>query len=132
MPGTETFTCTVVTPERVVVDCEAKFVAFPAHDGEIGILPHRAPLVCRLGIGPLRVEGVDESTSLLIDGGFAQMLENRLTILTMQARAPDELDAAAARQALAEALAMKATDEASFAARERALQRARAHLKLAP
>ena len=87
MAKVETFHCSVVTPERAVLECEARFVAFPAHDGEMGVLPNRAPLVCKLGIGPLRVEGTDAAHVLFIDGGFAQMLDNRLSILTKQAHA---------------------------------------------
>src|SRR5439155_1110249 len=48
--------CVVVTPERAVVDEEADFVALPLYDGEIGILPGRAPLVGRLGYGELRIK----------------------------------------------------------------------------
>lgn len=51
----DTFHCSVVTPERAVLECEASFAAFPAHDGEIGIMPQRAPLLCRPFRNPNRV-----------------------------------------------------------------------------
>jgi F-type H+-transporting ATPase subunit epsilon len=127
----DTFHCSIVTPERSVLDCEAKFVAFPAHDGEVGVLPHRAPLVYKLGTGQLRVQAVDGSQLFFVDGGFAQMLDNQLTILTSQARRVTELDAAAAERALTEARAMKIPDEAAFKSRTHAVARAKAQLKLA-
>jgi F-type H+-transporting ATPase subunit epsilon len=96
----------------------------------MGVLTHRAPLVCKLGIGTLRVEAPEETHVMFIDGGFAQVVRNRLTILTEQARNPEDLDAAAAEHALAEARAMKITDEASLAARDAAIKRAKVQLKL--
>ena len=51
-----TFKCTILTPERAVLDTSASFVAIPAHDGEIGIMVSRAPLLCRLGVGIVRME----------------------------------------------------------------------------
>jgi len=131
MARTDTFHCVVVTPEHVVLDREATFVAFPAFDGEIGILPHRAPLVAKLGAGELRVEGPQGEERLFVDGGFAQMVENRLTILTEAAHPIAALDRAATRRELQAALALPAA-EATLAARERALSRARAKLRLAP
>ena len=131
MAKTDTFTCSVVTPERTVLECDARFVAFPAHDGEMGTLVNRATLVCKLGIGRLRVESSDENYVMFVDGGFAQVVENRLTILTQQAAEPDDIDVEAAQQTLVEARAMKITDEASYTARDQAIQRSRIQLKLA-
>lgn len=133
------FHCTVITPERVVLDCDADSVVFPAHDGEMGVLSHRAPLVCKLGIGPLRIVapgdggGAADTTKhlLFVDRGFVQMLGNRLTILTEQARLPSELDAEAARQALDQARAMRITDEASLTARANAIRRAQVQRDIA-
>lgn len=114
-----------------MLECDAKFVAFPAHDGEMGILCKRAPLVCKLGTGPLRVEGADAKHLLFIDGGFAQMLGDELTILTSQARPAAELDAAAAQRALQEAQSRTTRDEIAAAARARDVERARRQLRLA-
>src|SRR3972149_6587008 len=86
MAKTATFHCSVITPERAVLECESRFVAFPAHDGEMGVLRDRAPLVCKLGSGALRVQTSDTAHVLFVEGGFAQVLNNRVTILTEQAR----------------------------------------------
>ena len=131
MAKEETFQCSVITPERVVLDTPATFVAFPAHDGEVGILPHRAPLVYKLGIGPLRIKTTEDTQVYYIDGGFAQMVNNRLAILTEQARKVTEIQPAAAEKALAEARSMPGTDTKSQDAREQAVRRAKTQLKLA-
>ncbi|MHC4695392.1 MAG: ATP synthase F1 subunit epsilon [Planctomycetota bacterium] len=131
MAKTDTFKCSVITPEQAVLECDATFVAFPAHDGEMGVLLNRAPLVCKLGIGSLRVESSADQHTFFIDGGFAEVVDNRLTILTEQAKVPDQIDRSAAEQALADARAMKITDEASYTARANAFKRAKTQLKLA-
>ncbi len=130
MERQRTFHCSVVTPERVVLECEARFAALPAHDGELGVLANRAPLVVKLGVGSLRIEAGGETHVFFVDGGFAQMADNHLSILTPQARRPGEIAPAAAEGALAAARAMAARDEAAFAERQRALARARAQLRL--
>lgn len=130
MADSGTFQCSVVTPERAVLECEAKFVALPAWDGEVGVLRNRAPLLCRLGIGPLRIETSSENHLLFVDGGFAEMAENKLTILTGAARLPEELDRDEIAQSFDAARGMEVRDEKSFKARQDALQRARAQKKL--
>jgi F-type H+-transporting ATPase subunit epsilon len=130
MAPSDNFHCSVVTPERAVLECDAKFVALPAWDGEVGILKGRAPLLCKLGIGRLRIETADEKHVLFVDGGFAEMLGDQLTILTEDARVPDELDRQTASSDLDAARALAVTDDASFEARQKALQRARTQLRL--
>ena len=131
MAKTTTFQCTVVTPERPVLDVPATFVAFPAHDGEIGILRNRAPLVCKLGIGVMRVQTDSGDLRIFVDGGFAQMFRNQLTLLTPYARKPDEVEPAKAEAALAQARARPATSDEDIEARQADVARAKAQLKLA-
>ena len=102
------FTLSVVTPEGAVLETEATSVVFPAYDGEYGILPNHAPLVALLGIGELRVEqraGRRPTDRFFVDGGFAQFADNKLSLLTEQARPVADLDAAAAQHLLEEARA---------------------------
>ena len=130
MSSGKTFHCSVVTPESVLLECEATFVALPAHDGEMGIQFNRAPLLCKLDIGRLRVEGPETKEVLYIDGGFAEMSDNRLSILTEDAKRPEKLDRATATKALEVARKLEIRDEASYHERVRALKRARAQIKL--
>jgi F-type H+-transporting ATPase subunit epsilon len=125
-----TFQCSVVTPERAVLECDAESVILPAWDGEIGILRNRAPLVCRLGIGELRVETPSEKHTMFLDGGFAEMSDNRLTILTSAARLPEELTEAEIDASLETAKAIEVRDDASYKARQSAQQRARVQRKM--
>lgn len=131
MANATTFQLDVVTPERVVLSCRATSVAFPAFDGEMGVLAHRAPLVAKLGTGVLRVTSGTTERRLFVDGGFAQMAGDKLTILTESAREPAAIDPAAVERELAAARALKVRDDASAARRDRAYARARALRSLA-
>lgn len=126
-----TFHCSVVTPERTALEADAEFVALPAHDGEVGILPDRAPLVCRLGIGELRVRDDTGTHHFFIDEGFAQVLHNQVTLLTEQAIEAEKIDVNQARAALDKARAMEVTDDQSYIERQKAIARAKAQLDLA-
>jgi F-type H+-transporting ATPase subunit epsilon len=76
---------TVITPERQVLEAQAEAVVIPAHDGELGVLRDRAALMCELGIGQLRYTQANQTRRLFIDGGFAQVFDNHVTVLTSQA-----------------------------------------------
>ena len=130
MARTDTFHCSVITPERAVLEADATFVAFPAHDGEVGILPGRAPLLFKLGAGELRVQSPQGNQTLFIDGGFAQMVENRLTLLTEAAKKIEEIDPAAVEKQLAEAHGMPMKTDAEFKARQRVLRSAQAQRQI--
>lgn len=130
MARTDTFHCSVITPERAMLEAEATFVAFPAHDGEVGILAHRAPLLFKMGAGELRVESPQGNQILFVDGGFAQMVENRLTLLTEVAKRIEEIDPAAIERQLAEAYRMPMKTDAEFRARQRMLRSAQAQREM--
>ena len=130
MANTQTFHCSIVTPERVVLECDAHSAVFTAHDGEMGFLLDRAPHLAKLGIGAVRVDTPSEQHTLFIDGGFVQVVANRLTILTEQAAKPEDIDVAAAKTALTEAQAIVSTDDTSYIARDNAIQRAKAQINL--
>ncbi len=130
MADEKTFQCTVITPERQVLDCQAAFVAIPAHDGEIGIMSHRAPLMCELGIGVMRVESEGRTQRFFVDGGFAQVVHNRVAILTEKAFASDEVDVAESKQALQDAIAMTGTTAEAQEERRKAIARASARIKV--
>jgi F-type H+-transporting ATPase subunit epsilon len=83
----------VVTPERKVLEATAEGVVIPAHDGELGILRDRAPLMCELGIGQMRYQQGGAVRRLFIDGGFAQVLDNSVTVLTEHAARAEEITA---------------------------------------
>jgi F-type H+-transporting ATPase subunit epsilon len=132
MPDTPTreLHCVVVTPERAVLDEPADFVAVPMFDGELGVLPGRAPLVGRLGYGELRLRRGMETRRFFVDGGFVQVHANTVTVLTSRAMRAEDIDTAAVTHALQAALAPAATPQASEA-QIKAQQRARSQLRVA-
>jgi len=54
--------CSVVTPEKTEVECEASFVAIPLFDGEYGVAPLHTPMVGRIGAGELRIKTPEDKT----------------------------------------------------------------------
>jgi F-type H+-transporting ATPase subunit epsilon len=123
--------CLVVTPERTQLDERVEFVALPLYDGELGILPGRAPLIARLGYGALRTRTGTSSNLYFIDGGFVQVRDNVVTVLTNRAIPADRIAAEAVRNELARALAQSATTDGQHQEKERAVARARAQVRIA-
>lgn len=126
----QTLRCTVITPEAEVYDGPARSVVIPAHDGQIGILVNRAPLLCKLGFGRLSIRRRGTETSWYIDAGFAQVLDNHVTILTQRALRSEEIDRSATEAALEEARRLPVSDDTSARRKEQAVARARAQLRM--
>lgn len=128
------FQCTVVTPEGPVLDVEALSAVFPAYDGYVGILPNHAPLLTKVGIGVLRVrEDGGEGREIYVDGGFAQMAGNHLTILSEKAKPVADLSSEATDALWKEARRFgQVVSEQEVEARDRAYERARVWQRLAP
>ena len=123
--------CVVVTPEATVLRCAAQFVALPLYDGEIGLLPGRSPLIGRLGFGEMRVVEGDRTMRYYVDGGFVQVIDERVYVITPRAVPADSLDPAVAAEQLATAVARPARSPEQMAARDRATTQARAMLRVA-
>ena len=128
--ATKTLQCTVVTPERAVLDEPADFVALPMYDGQLGVLPGRAPLIGRLGIGELRMRHGSVTKRLFVDGGFAQIRGDVVTVLTPSALEEKDIKPDAVQRAAESARTQVPTTEEQFAAKEKELQRARAKLRM--
>lgn len=106
------FRCRVITPESRLLDEEVSAVIAPMWDGQMGFLNQRAPIVGKLGTGELRLTftGGGER-SYFIDGGFAQMVDNRLTLLANEAVAAEQISETDAKAELAAAQARQTTDQ---------------------
>ena len=79
----DTITCSLITPEQEVFEKQASYIDLPAHDGQMGFMANRAPLLVKLGTGTLTVKGEGgQQTQMKVSGGFAQMKGNTLAILT--------------------------------------------------
>jgi F-type H+-transporting ATPase subunit epsilon len=121
--------CVVVTPEQTALETEADFVALPLFDGEIGIAPGRAPLIGRLGYGEMRLSKGDKTSIYYIDGGFVQISDNVVSILTSKAIPADKIDPAAAEKQLASAKGPTPSDE-SYSAQQKAVLQSRAQIRI--
>jgi F-type H+-transporting ATPase subunit epsilon len=130
MADAKTFRVSVVTPEGSVLDTEALSAVFPAFDGEVGVLPNRAPLLCRLGIGVLKVTTDGDVRRYYVEGGFGQVIDNKLTLLTEYAVALEDLKPETAEESAELARAMASGDAQLMDAKNFAMERARVQRRL--
>jgi F-type H+-transporting ATPase subunit epsilon len=79
-------TVSVISPERVLFEGEATSVVAPAFDGEVGILTGHAPMMTLLGTGTLRVEGGGGAQRYSVSGGFLQVLNDTVRVVTERAQ----------------------------------------------
>ena len=78
-----TFHCSIVTPSKAAFEGEVTYATFQAWDGQQGVLGLRSPLLTKLGVGSVRLDVAGgTSRRFLLCGGFAQMHEDALTLLT--------------------------------------------------
>jgi F-type H+-transporting ATPase subunit epsilon len=120
----------VVTPETTLLDQPVRNLQFPLFDGQIGVLPGRAPLVGRLGTGVLRLDVDGQSVQYFVDGGFVQIKGSVVTLLTNRAFPVEKINPQAAQAEYDAALASRPKTEAEFTARQQQLDRARKQLAL--
>ena len=76
----------LISPEATVFEGRASQVIVPAWDGQLGVMPDHAPLIVLLGSGELRVDAEGGKQHFEVSGGFMQVVENRVTILSESAR----------------------------------------------
>jgi len=123
----------IVTAERVVYSEEVDVVIAPGVEGQLGILPHHAPLMTTLVPGELRARKGGEEFSLVISGGFLEVRPDRIIVLADAAERAEEIDLARAEEAKrrAQELISHPTPEVDVARAEAALRRSLARLKVA-
>ncbi len=126
-----TFHATLVTPESIVLDTEVVLAIIPAQDGQLGIMAHHAPVVTKMNVGVLKLETPTEIQRYVVAGGYAQMENNILTILTdsLVAQTAVNNDLISAEQAKAQTIPLEPPPEAQR--RKQALARVAALRKLA-
>lgn len=124
--------CLVVTPEKTELDLEATSVVLPLIDGEYGVLPGHTPVLARLGAGELRVRGTDgQWTRYYIEGGFVEVLDDTVALLSMHAVPAEQLDVQRAEQQLQSALERPGNTPELAQLREEKLYTRRARLRVA-
>jgi len=122
----------IVTAERVVYSDDVDLVVAPGIEGQLGILPHHAPLMTTLQVGELWVKKGREEFSLAISGGFLEVRPDRVIILADAAERAEEIDIARAEEAKrrAEEQLSRHPPEVDAARTEVALHRALTRLKI--
>lgn len=119
----------VVTPETTLLDDAADFVALPLFDGEIGVAPLHSPMIGRLGFGEMRIVRNEVERRIYVDGGFVQVADNVVSVLTNRSVDVKDLNAAAAEEQLKTAMKQKADTDELLAIRDRAVAQSRAQLR---
>lgn len=123
--------CIVVTPEKTALETTADFIALPLADGEMGIGENHAPVIGRLGYGEMRIVSGGETQQLYVDGGFVQIADNVVSILTGKAIPSSDIDVDQAEKQLEEASkAIAPTDELA-AIKTRNIVQARSQIRAA-
>jgi F-type H+-transporting ATPase subunit epsilon len=75
----------VISPERTLFEGEVDAVTAPAFDGEVGILPHHAPMMTLLGNGELRLGTAGSAGRFRVEGGFLQVINDNVRVVTEKA-----------------------------------------------
>jgi len=91
----------VVSAEESIFSGEAKFVALPGENGELGILPRHTPLITRIKAGAVRIERADngEEEFVFVAGGLLEVQPGHVTVLADTAIRGKDLDGARAEEA---------------------------------
>jgi F-type H+-transporting ATPase subunit epsilon len=124
----------IVTPERLAYEGEVDSVVCPGIEGELGILPHHAPLLTTLGLGELRIRTRGQEEYFAIAGGFLQVRPDRVVVMAETADLASEIDLEAAERARKDAeraMAEGFTEPADMARARAAMERALLRIRVA-
>ena len=129
--GSSALHVSIVTPEDTVLDTRADFVALPLFDGELGVASLHSPMIGRLRSGELRIRQGNETSLYYVEGGFVQVADNEVAVMTGCAQPADRIDTEAAQQLLETSLKSKAAGDEQISNRSRHVDQARAQLRIA-
>jgi len=128
----------VLTPKRIIWDCEVKEIILSTNSGQIGVLPNHAPINTAVDMGPLRIRLLDDQwlrirlldnqwLTAVLWSGFARIVNNEIIILGNDAELGSDIDPEEAQQALeiAEANLSRAEGTKELVEAKLALRRAR-------
>lgn len=130
----ETLRLLLVTPERTLLDEDVDEVTAPGTVGEFGVLPNHITFLSSLEAGRLVYKQGNQSKALAVSGGFAEVVDNLMTVLADGAEFADEINADAARTALRQAedkLKTLGDSDPDYAETERARQWEQARVNVA-
>ena len=125
----------IVTPDQVVLSSDVEYVGAPGVDGEFGVLAGHIPLLTALSIGTLVYRIGNKDYMAFIAGGFAEVADNKITILAQAAELAENIDVERAEKAKARAEERlqnaKHQDGLDIVRAENAMKRAIMRLKIA-
>jgi F-type H+-transporting ATPase subunit epsilon len=127
-------TLEIATPTRLVVTESVDEVVIPGSQGYFGVLPGHAPFLTTLGIGELMYRVGRDERYLAVSGGFAEVRNDKVIVLSDTGERPEEIDRARAERARERAerrLAGRAEEEVDYTRALAALARAIARLMTA-
>lgn len=127
------FHLVIITPDRKVVDETVSYVAAPGILGEVGILPGHLPLLTALSSGRVTYQSGNDRKYAFVNGGFAEVTGDEITVLTESAELLDEIDVPRAQRAYdrAHARLLAPKPDTDIARAEAALHRALQRLHIA-
>ena len=120
----------IITAERRVYSDDVDLVIAPGLEGQLGILPHHAPLMSSLQPGELIIRKDGEETYLAVSGGFLEVLDNQVTVLADAAERSDEIDEERAQAAMERASEGMAGRGAEIELEQVAIAMRRAQIRL--
>ena len=128
-----TFRLELVTAERTVYSDDVNMMIVWGQEGQLGILPHHAPLMTMLQPGELIIRKDDQEIYMAVSGGFLEVMNDRVVILADTSERAEEIDMKRAEEAKqrAENIAKSQLEKKDLAAAEAALRRSLTRLKVA-
>ncbi len=129
----EIFTVEIITPDRVFYTGESEFLEFTTAAGEIGVYKNHIPTTTVLAPGVVTIHNGDEVKLAAVHGGFAEILNDKVTLLAEVAEWPEEIDVsrAEAAKARAEERLANRTESTDIKRAEFALRKALVRLDVA-
>ena len=114
MAGKKKLKLQIITPQKQVLDKEVDFIALPAYNGEMGVLPGHVQYVAKLNYGVLRYKDGNTQEEFAIMGGLAEIAHDVVSVFAEDAALAEEIDEAEAKQKLAQAKASLSSHDADI------------------
>ena len=120
----------IITAEQQVYGDEVEMVVAPGSDGQLGILPHHAPLMTMLQPGEILIRKEGADTYMVVTGGFMEVIGNKVTILADACERSEEIDEARATEAMERARERLESQESNLQLERAAVAFRRAQVRL--
>src|SRR5262245_56754569 len=121
----------IVTPARLLLSEDIDEVTIPGSEGYLGILPGHLPLLTLLGTGALSFHKGNQKVIFACDGGFAEVLPDRVIVLASKIERPEEIDVSRAKAAKDRAEKELTAKDVDVDATMAAIKRAQARIEVA-